>query len=155
MAAVRGLSIAGTIVQAIEIVRDEGKRFARRPSPLAVRRSERPVESAPSGARSSAAATGSPSPAEVASRPDESAREAPHADERTIRRMAEHQGGGISTDEMLARYEAGLNPGGLHGRAMRERLASDEIRHGSDEPDDPKARRPGHERHMPAHRRGS
>lgn len=41
------------------------------------------------------------------------------ADERTIRRIAEKQAGGISTAEGVARYERGENPGGLHHKARR------------------------------------
>ena len=40
-----------------------------------------------------------------------------HADERTIRRIAEAQAGGISSQESAARYERGENPGGLHHKA--------------------------------------
>ncbi len=41
------------------------------------------------------------------------------ADERTIRRIAEAQAGGISSQESDARYESGEHPGGLHGKAFR------------------------------------
>jgi hypothetical protein len=41
------------------------------------------------------------------------------ADERTIRRVAEAQAGGISSQESDARYERGENPGGLHHKAER------------------------------------
>ena len=37
-----------------------------------------------------------------------------HADERTIRRMAEAQQGGKSSEESRLAYERGDNPGGLH-----------------------------------------
>lgn len=85
-----------------------------------------------------------------------------HADERTIRRTAEHQRGGISTEEMHARYEGGLNPGGIHGRASRtspdtEGRARD-VAHAhtyDEEPPDPKIRRPGHSRYMSSKRAGS
>ena len=40
-----------------------------------------------------------------------------HADERTIRRIAEAQAGGISSQESDARYERGENPGGIHHKA--------------------------------------
>src|SRR5689334_10035332 len=44
----------------------------------------------------------------------------PHADERTIRRIAEAQRGGMSSDESARRYAQGDNPGGTHGfRAVR------------------------------------
>lgn len=88
--------------------------------------------------------------------------EAQHADERTIRRTAERQQHGISTDEMLARYEAGLNPGGLHQKARpsspetegkaRETLHAHAY---DEEPPDPKIRRPGHTRGMSTKRAGS
>lgn len=41
------------------------------------------------------------------------------ADERTIRRIAEAQSGGISSQESDARYESGEHAGGLHGKAVR------------------------------------
>jgi hypothetical protein len=41
------------------------------------------------------------------------------ADERTMRRIAEAQAGGMSTEEGRARYESGEHPGGLHGKAER------------------------------------
>lgn len=41
------------------------------------------------------------------------------ADERTMRRIAEAQAGGMSSDEGRARYERGEHPGGLHGKAER------------------------------------
>jgi hypothetical protein len=41
------------------------------------------------------------------------------ADERTFRRIAEQQAGGISSQEGSARYERGENPGGLHHKAQR------------------------------------
>ena len=37
-----------------------------------------------------------------------------HADERTIRKMAEAQVGGVSSEESRLAYERGDNPGGLH-----------------------------------------
>lgn len=85
-----------------------------------------------------------------------------HADERTIRRTAERQQHGISTEEMLARYEAGLNPGGLHQRARPSSPETEgrsrESAHAhayDDEPPDPKIRRPGHTRGMSTKRAGS
>lgn len=41
------------------------------------------------------------------------------ADERTMRRIAEKQAGGISSQESDARYVSGENPGGLHQKAQR------------------------------------
>jgi hypothetical protein len=141
--AVQGLALAGGLVEALAILRDQRRRFARRASKSAEQ---------PAVERAVGRSVIEPEADAAAAEPEP---ETPHADERTIRRMAEREHGGISTDEMLARYEAGLNPGGLHGRAMRDRLGTDDVRHVEDEPDDPKARRPGHARHMPAHRRGS
>jgi len=39
------------------------------------------------------------------------------SDERTMRRIAEAQVGGMSTEEGLARYQSGQHRGGLHGKA--------------------------------------
>lgn len=39
------------------------------------------------------------------------------SDERTMRRIAEAQAGGMSSQEGRARYEHGEHPGGLHGKA--------------------------------------
>lgn len=86
-----------------------------------------------------------------------------HADERTIRRIAEEQVGGMSTDEMLERYESGEHPGGMQGGAfippedmeegkVRESLHAEPY---DDEPADPKMRRPGHRRGMSTQRAGS
>ena len=44
-------------------------------------------------------------------------RPVPHADERTIRRIAEAQLGGLSSQESTARYDRGENPGGTHQKA--------------------------------------
>src|SRR5437899_1160981 len=38
----------------------------------------------------------------------------PHADERTIRRIAEEQDGGVSSERSVQAYARGENPGGLH-----------------------------------------
>jgi hypothetical protein len=37
-----------------------------------------------------------------------------HADERTIRRVAEAELGGLSTEQSREAYQRGENPGGLH-----------------------------------------
>jgi hypothetical protein len=42
------------------------------------------------------------------------------SDERTMRRIAEAQAGGMSSEEGRARYERGEHPGGLHGKAERD-----------------------------------
>lgn len=85
-----------------------------------------------------------------------------HADERTIRRTAEHQRGGMSTDEMLERYESGLHAGGMHSGATKSSPETEgrarESAHAhayDDEPPDPKLRRPGHTRGMSTKRAGS
>jgi hypothetical protein len=53
-----------------------------------------------------------------------------HADERTIRRIAEHELGGTSSAESREAYLRGENPGGLHqgghGPAPRARGKDDE-----------------------------
>jgi hypothetical protein len=53
----------------------------------------------------------------------------PHADERTIRRIAEDELGGKSSSESREAYLRGDNPGGLHqgghGPAPRERGVED------------------------------
>jgi hypothetical protein len=41
------------------------------------------------------------------------------ADERTMRRIAEAQAGGMSSEEGRARWERGDHPGGLHGKAEK------------------------------------
>lgn len=88
--------------------------------------------------------------------------EAQHADERTIRRTAEHQRGGMSTEEMHARYDSGVNPGGIHQGATRSSPETEgrarETAHAhafDEEPPDPKIRRPGHGRGMSTKRAGS
>lgn len=128
LSAVRGLGFASGFIQAIEL---SSERLRRTPPPPEPKKT-RTLRAVP--------ALGT---------------EERHADERTIRRMAERQRGGISTEEMRERYDSGRHLGGLHGGAMPERLGGDEPRHVLDEPGDPKSRRPGHPRHMPAHRRGS
>jgi len=45
-----------------------------------------------------------------------------HADERTIRRAAEAQDGGVSSQESRAAYERGENPGGLHRGGKRPHM---------------------------------
>jgi hypothetical protein len=82
------------------------------------------------------------------------------SDERTQRRMAEAQHGGISSAEGSARWERGENPGGLHHKAQRNPEAEADRMPERERPDDeePQARVdrvPGGERHLPATRRGS
>jgi len=77
-----------------------------------------------------------------------------HADERTIRRMAEAERGGSSSRESSARYERGENPGGLHHKAVR-RDGPEHPRPRLEEPQERKEKVPGGERHIPIMRRGS
>jgi hypothetical protein len=77
-----------------------------------------------------------------------------HADERTARRIAEAEHGGLSSAESAARWERGDNPGGTHHRSVR-REGPEHLRPSQDEPQDRKEREPGGERHMAATRRGA
>ncbi|UQA58272.1 hypothetical protein [Polyangium aurulentum] len=75
------------------------------------------------------------------------------ADERTMRRIAERQAGGISSQESDARYVSGENPGGLHQKARRPEPDSEEY-----EIEDPFGRTETHRhtrRTMAFSRRGS
>jgi hypothetical protein len=76
------------------------------------------------------------------------------ADERTIRRLAERERGGLSSRESAARYERGENPGGLHHKAVR-REGPEHPRHHLEEPKERKEKMPGGVRHIPVMRRGS
>jgi len=51
-----------------------------------------------------------------------------HADERTIRRTAEAEFGGMSSEESRRAYENGENPGGLHRGGARPRTPHHEGR---------------------------
>ncbi|MDC3962700.1 hypothetical protein [Polyangium jinanense] len=73
------------------------------------------------------------------------------ADERTIRRIAEAQAGGISSQESDARYESGEHPGGLHGKAVRP--PPDAEIYEIDEPDDRTLSHRGSRRTMSSMRR--
>jgi len=55
-----------------------------------------------------------------------------HVDERTIRKIAEEQDGGISSASSRSAYERGENPGGLHHGGTRGIAAP----HRGDPPDD-------------------
>lgn len=77
-----------------------------------------------------------------------------HADEKTIRRLAERERGGLSSRESAARYERGENPGGLHHKAVR-REGPEHPRHHLEEPKERKEKVPGGERHIPVMRRGT
>jgi hypothetical protein len=75
------------------------------------------------------------------------------ADERTARRIAEAQRGGVSSAESAARWAAGENPGGLHHKAVR-RESPERPRPTDEEPPERKERTPRGEKHMPVNRRG-
>lgn len=77
-----------------------------------------------------------------------------HADERTIRRIAEAQSGGVSSEESAARFARGDNPGGLHHR-MVHHDGPEHQRPELEEPQERDERRPGHSKHLAAHRRGA
>lgn len=76
------------------------------------------------------------------------------ADERTLRRLAESERGGLSTRESAARYERGENPGGLHHKAVR-RKGPEHPRHHPEEPRERKEKVPGGTRRIAVMRRGS
>jgi hypothetical protein len=78
-----------------------------------------------------------------------------YADERTIRRIAEAQHGGVSTAESAARFARGENPGGTHHKAVRREEGPEHPRPSLEEPQERKERVPGGERHIPVTRRGS
>ncbi|MFT3770722.1 MAG: hypothetical protein QM820_35310 [Minicystis sp.] len=82
------------------------------------------------------------------------------ADERTMRRIAEAQNGGISSEEGMNRWLRGENPGGLHHKAPRSPDEEADMmppreRPDQEEPQGRKERVPGGERHIPASRRGA
>lgn len=95
-----------------------------------------------------------------ARRPVESARRfvsrpAPeHADERTARRMAEAERGGLSSKESAARYARGENPGGTHRKAVRHEGPA-HLRPALYEPQERKETVPRGERHIAVARRGA
>jgi hypothetical protein len=84
----------------------------------------------------------------------------PVADERTQRRMAEAERGGLSSAEGIDRWMRGENPGGLHHKASRnpeeepDRVPERE-RPAQEEPQGRHERMPGRQRALPATRRGS
>jgi hypothetical protein len=78
-----------------------------------------------------------------------------HADERTIRRIAEAQSGGTSSQESAARYARGENPGGMHHKAVRRDEGPVHPRPEYEEPQERKETVPGGERHIAVNRRGS
>lgn len=68
------------------------------------------------GARESGATDHRITTAAPASKPTVPSQPPAHADEKTIRHLAEVQLGGSSTEESLAAFQEGRNPGGLHHR---------------------------------------
>jgi hypothetical protein len=79
---------------------------------------------------------------------------AAHADERTIRRMAEAERGGLSSQESAARYARGENPGGMHHKSVRREVPEHQ-RPELYEPQERKETVPGKEKHIAVMRRGS
>jgi hypothetical protein len=77
-----------------------------------------------------------------------------HADERTIRRMAEAERGGLSSQESAARYARGENPGGMHHKSVRREVPEHQ-RPELYEPQERKETVPGKEKHIAVMRRGS
>ncbi|MDI1451348.1 hypothetical protein [Polyangium sp. 6x1] len=59
-----------------------------------------------------------------------------HADEKTQRRTAESQHGGISSEESSRRYETGENPGGTHQGGRSDPTRPDSNGHGSSSDED-------------------
>jgi hypothetical protein len=78
-----------------------------------------------------------------------------HADERTMRRVAEAQAGGMSSEESAARYARGENPGGLHQKEAHRGEGRLHQRPGDEEPQERKETVPGKERHIAVNRKGS
>ena len=76
-----------------------------------------------------------------------------HADERTARRLAEAENGGLSSAESAARLACGDNPGGLHHKRV-PRASPERLRPDQEEPPERKERAHGRQNHLPAMRRG-
>ena len=76
-----------------------------------------------------------------------------HADERTLRRVAEAERGGISSEESAARFARQENPGGTHHKAPRREERA-HPRPAQEEPQARVERVPGGEKRMHAVRRG-
>jgi hypothetical protein len=77
-----------------------------------------------------------------------------HADERTMRRIAEAQHGGESSQQSAARYARGENPGGTHHKAVRHDGPAHQ-RPALYEPQERKETVPGGEKHIAVMRRGA
>ena len=90
----------------------------------------------------------------IRARPHRAKQVVEYADERTMRRIAEAERGGLSSRESTARYERGENPGGLHHKAVR-REGPEHERPGMEEPQERREKVPGGPRRIPVTRRGS
>ncbi|MCC6554645.1 MAG: hypothetical protein IT372_16830 [Polyangiaceae bacterium] len=77
-----------------------------------------------------------------------------HADERTMRRVAEAEHGGLSSEESAARFARHENPGGTHGKAPVREEGPPHERPEQEEPQERVERVPGGERRLRATRRG-
>jgi hypothetical protein len=77
------------------------------------------------------------------------------ADERTMRCMAEHEQGGMSSAESDARWESGENPGGTHHKAVRREEGEERPRPAHEEPQARTERVPHGEHCLSETRRGS
>lgn len=108
---------------------------------------------APQASRESQASQGAQAPHAKEEPP---ASHAPwQADERTMRRVAEAEAGGISSQESAARYARGENPGGTHQKATGR--PSEQIPHprpSFEEPQERVERAPRGEKRLPSTRRG-
>jgi hypothetical protein len=81
-------------------------------------------------------------------------RSAWHADERTLRRTAEMERGGLSSEESAARFARRGYRGGTHQKAVHQDEGPLHQRPEQEEPQERVERTPGGEKHMPAVRRG-
>lgn len=78
-----------------------------------------------------------------------------HADERTMRRMAEQKAGGTSSAESAARHAQGAQPAGTHGGKAVPREGPEHERPEFLEPQAREARTPRGDHHIPERRRGA
>jgi hypothetical protein len=78
-----------------------------------------------------------------------------HADERTMRRMAELEAGGTSSAESAARYARGANLAGTHGGKAVPREGPEHQRPELEEPQAREERTPGGDDHIPEKRSGA
>jgi len=78
-----------------------------------------------------------------------------HADERTMRRMAEQSAGGTSSAESAARYAHNGHLAGTHGGKAAPHEGPEHQRPELEEPQARKARKPGGDDHIPEKRSGA